>query len=82
MFGIVRRPKKQTHDSGFQLGFRLGFQMGHLEAVHKIWALAKAIDLDAEALRRAGEFFDRESEVLAEKQIQAILQKAEEEGKL
>ena len=41
MFGKVRRPKRQTYDSGFQQGFRLGFQMGHLEAVDKIWVLAE-----------------------------------------
>jgi len=56
--------------------------MGQLEAVNKIWALAMAIHMDTEALRRVKELLNRGPKTLAEKQIELILKKAEEEGKL
>ena len=82
MFGIFRRRNRQAYDCAFQQGFKLGFQMGQLEAMKKIWALARAIHMDTEALRRVKELLNRGPKTLAEKQIELILRKAEKEGKL
>jgi len=53
--------------------------MGQLEAIKKIWALAMAIDMDTEALCQVRELLDRRPKTLAEKQVEAILWKAEED---
>jgi hypothetical protein len=56
--------------------------MGQLDSVKKIWALAKAMDMDARALHRMRKALGRGPRTLAEKQIELILGKAEEEGRL
>ena len=81
MFRIFGPRPKDTYQEGFGQGYRLGFQTGQLEAIKKTWALAMAMGIDAEALRRVGELLER-TKTLAEKQIEVILRKADEEGKL
>lgn len=82
MLGVFKSRGKDAYQRGFGQGYKLGFQMGQFEAAKKMWALAKAMDMDTEALRRVGELLDRRPKTLAEKQIETILWKAEEEGKL
>jgi len=81
MLGIFNSRGKDAYQKGFGQGYKLGFQMGQLEAANKIWALAMAIHMDTEALRRVKELLDRGPKTLAEKQIELILKKAQE-GKL
>ena len=76
---IFKSQGKDVYQEGFGQGYKLGFQMGQLEAIKKIWALAMAIDMDTEALCQVRELLDRRPKTLAEKQVEAILWKAEED---
>ena len=81
MLGIFNSRGKDAYQKGFGQGYELGFQMGQLEAVNKIWALAMAIHMDTEVLRRVKGLLNRGLKTLAEKQIELMLKKAQE-GKL
>jgi hypothetical protein len=51
--------------------------------MNRIWALAQRIEMDTELLlKMRDELMEARPKTLAEKQIEAILWKAEEEGRL
>jgi len=65
------------------LGYERGYLAGQIEAMNRIWALAQRMELDTESLiRMHDELIEARGKTLAEKQIEAILWKAEEDGKL
>ena len=70
---------KDAYEKGLSLGYRVGYQAGQIEVLNRIWAALK----DTELLLEIGKVLKKdEPKTLAEKQIELILKKAEEEGKL
>ncbi len=64
-------------------GYRLGFQVGQVEATNRLWTLICAMNGDTELLRRLRDrLMETRPKTFVEKQVEAILWKAEEEGRL
>jgi hypothetical protein len=65
------------------MGYKHGYLAGQIEAMNRIWALVQRMELDTQLLlKMRDELMEARPKTLAEKQIEAILWKAEEEGRL
>jgi len=65
------------------LGYKRGYLAGQIEAMNRIWAVAHRIGLDTQLfLKLHDELMEAKAQNPVDTEIEAILRKAEEEGKL
>ena len=79
---ISRKKLREQYTRALNFGYRSGFRIGYLNAISEITRALSEIG-DAELLAKLSYYLKmNRRKTLAERQIEAILHKAEEEGKL
>lgn len=79
---ISKKKAVDKYTEAVALGYKRGYLAGQIEMLNRFWPLICAIERDTEILRKLHDVLVQEPASFVDRQIEAILQRAEENDQI